>query len=104
MNSRSNNYGDIIDTEYPFKLKHIRMGTNDRAAQFSAFQALSGFEAMIHETARSTDKQVELDESFADNLNEKLKRISEKVSELPLVQIVYFAADTQKDGGKYVTI
>ena len=37
MNSRSNNYGDIIDTEYPFKLKHIRMGTNDRAAQFSAF-------------------------------------------------------------------
>ena len=40
---------------------------------------------MIHETARSTDKQVELDESFADNLNEKLKRISEKVSELPLV-------------------
>ena len=30
MNSRSNNYGDIIDTEYPFKLKHIRMGTNDR--------------------------------------------------------------------------
>ena len=31
MNSRSNNYGDIIDTEYPFKLKHIRMGTNDRA-------------------------------------------------------------------------
>lgn len=104
MNSRSNNYGDIIDTEYPFKLKHIRMGTNDRAAQFSAFQALSGFEAMIHETARSTDKQVELDESFADNLNEKLKRISEKVSELPLVQIVYFAADTQKDGGKYVTV
>lgn len=104
MNSRSNNYGDIIDTEYPFKLKHIRMGTNDRAAQFSAFQALSGFEAMIHEAARSTDKQVELDESFTVNLNAKLKRISEKVSELPLVQIVYFAADTQKDGEKYVTV
>ena len=103
MNSRSNNYDDIIDTKYPFKLKHIRMSANDRAAQFSAFQAISGFEAMIHETARSTDKQVEWDESFADNLNAKLKRISEKVSELPLVQIVYFVADAQKDGGKYVT-
>lgn len=103
MNSRSNNYGDIIDTEYPFKLKHIRMAANDRAAQFSAFQALFGFEAMIYETARSTGKQVELDESFADNLNAKLNRISEKVSELPLVQIVYFVADAQKDGGKYVT-
>ena len=55
MNSRSNNYGDIIDTEYPFKLKHIRMGTNDRAAQFSAFQALSGFEAMIHMSSRNTE-------------------------------------------------
>lgn len=103
MNSRSNNYGDIIDTEYPFELKHIRMSTNDRAAQFSAFQALSGFEAMIRETARSTDKQVELDESFTDYLNAKLKRISEKASELPLVQIVYFTADPQKNGGKYVT-
>ena len=69
MNSMSNKYGDIIDTEYPFKLKHIRMGANDRAAQFSAFQALSGFETMIHETARSTDKQIELDESFTDKLN-----------------------------------
>ena len=70
---RSNNYDDIIDTEYPFKLRHVRMSTSDRAAQFSAFQALSGFEAAIQETARSTDEQVELDESLKEALDTKLR-------------------------------
>lgn len=37
MDSRSNNYDDIIDTEYPFELKHMHMSKNNRAAQFSAF-------------------------------------------------------------------
>lgn len=103
MNLRSNNYDDIIDTEYPFKLKHVRMSVSDRAAQFSAFQALSGLEAMIHETARYTDKSVELDESQKNILNATLKCIKEKVAKLPLIHVVYFVADAQKDGGKYVT-
>jgi len=103
MNSRPNNYDDIIDTEYPFELKHVRMSASDRAAQFSAFQALSGFEAMIHETARSTDEQVELDESLKDILNARLKR-TEEASEQPLIQIVYFMPDAEKNGGKYVTV
>lgn len=104
MNSRSNNYDDIINTEYPFELKHMRMSINDRAAQFSAFQALSGFEAEIQEAARSTDEQVELDESHKDVLNATLKRIREKASTLPLSKIVYFVPDAKKDGGKYVTV
>lgn len=37
MDSKSSNYDDIINTEYPFELKHVRMNKNDRAAQFSAF-------------------------------------------------------------------
>lgn len=78
MNSRSINYDGIIATEYPFELKHIRMNISGRAAQFSAFQTLSGFEAEIQETVRFTDKQVELDESHKDILNAKLKRIREK--------------------------
>jgi len=104
VKSRLNNYDDIINIGYPFKLKHMRMSVSDRAAQFSAFRALSGFEAVIHETARSTDEQVELDESHKDILNAKLKSIREKASELPLAQIVYFVPDAKKDGGKYVTV
>lgn len=104
MDAKSNNYSDIINTKYPFKLKHARMSISDRAAQFSAFRALSGFEAVIHETARSTDEQVELDESLKDILNTKLKCIKGKASKLPLIQIVYFVPDANKDGGKYVTV
>lgn len=104
MDSKVNNYNDIINTEYPFKLKHTRMSVSDRAAQFSAFRALSGFEEAIYETARSTDEQVELDESHKDVLNEKLKHIKEKASEMPLVQIVYFEPDAKKDGGKYIAV
>lgn len=103
MISRSSNYDDIINTEYPFELKHMRMSINDRAAQFSAFQALSGFEAEIQEAARSTDEQVELDESHKDVLNATLKYIRQKVSELPLTKIVYFEPDAKKKGGKYMT-
>ncbi len=104
MNSRSSNYDDIINTEYPFELKHTRMRINDRAAQFSAFQALSGFEAEIQEAARSTYEQVELDESHKDVLNATFMCIREKVSELPLTKIVYFEPDAKKNGGKYITV
>lgn len=72
MDSRSNNY-DIIETEYPFELKHMRMSKNNRAAQFSAFQALSGFEVAIQETARPTDERVELDEFLKEALDVKLR-------------------------------
>lgn len=54
MNSRSSNYDDFIDTEYPFELKYMRMNVSVYAAQFSAFQALSGFGAQIQEAARFT--------------------------------------------------
>lgn len=103
MDSRSNNYDDIINTEYPFELKHARINKNDRAAQFSAFQALSGYGAEIREAARLTDKRVDLDEFLKDILNTKIQRIGEKVHERLLVQIVYFVPDAKKDGGKYVT-
>lgn len=80
------------------------MRINDRAAQFSAFQALSGFEAEIQEAARSTYEQVELDESHKDVLNATFMCIREKVSELPLTKIVYFEPDAKKNGGKYITV
>ena len=104
MNLRSGNYDDIINTEYPFELEHIRMSINDRAAQFSAFQALSGFEAAIQETARSTDEQVELDEFLKEVLDAKLRHIREKAYKQPLIQIEYFLPDAKKDGGKYMTV
>lgn len=37
-------YDDILNTPYPFPLRHERMEREKRAAQFAAFRALAGFE------------------------------------------------------------
>ncbi|MBO5563532.1 MAG: hypothetical protein J5939_07450 [Bacteroidales bacterium] len=47
------NYDDIIGLPHPTSKVHPRMPMADRAAQFSPFAALTGFEAVIEETART---------------------------------------------------
>ena len=82
------------------------MGVLDRAAQFSAFKALSGYDAEIEEMARLTDIQADLDDSAIEILDTKLQIIKEKIynPDHPLVQIVYFIPDTKKAGGEYVSV
>lgn len=82
------------------------MGVLDRAAQFSAFKALSGYDAEIEEMARLTDIQADLDDSAIEILDTKLQIIKEKIynPDHPLVQIVYFIPDTKKVGGEYVSV
>ena len=53
-------YDDIISLPHPTSAKHPRMPLSDRAAQFSPFAALSGHGAAIAETARLTDRRIEL--------------------------------------------
>ena len=45
----------------------------DRAAQFSPFAALTGYDAAVKETARLTDSRIELDEYEKVALDEKLR-------------------------------
>ena len=40
-------YADIINLEHPVSRKHSPMPAEDRAAQFSPFAALTGFEDVI---------------------------------------------------------
>lgn len=75
----------------------------DRAAQFSPFAALTGYEAAIKETARLTDERVELDEYAKDALREKLQIITDRIKEHPEITITYFQPDAKKKGGAYVT-
>ena len=44
-------YDDILDLPRP-KSAHEPMPMSDRAAQFSSFAALTGYEAVVAETAR----------------------------------------------------
>jgi uncharacterized protein (UPF0248 family) len=75
----------------------------DRAAQFSPFAALTGYDAAIKETARLTDGRIELDESMKDALNDKLQIIADRLKEHPEIAVSYFQPDAKKSGGAYVT-
>ncbi|MBR3808142.1 MAG: hypothetical protein IKJ15_07210, partial [Lachnospiraceae bacterium] len=80
----------------------------DRAAQFSPFAALTGFEAAIEETGRITEERVELDEDEKTRLDlsfRKIRKILEdKTVEKPSVTLTYFQADALKEGGAYITL
>ena len=98
------NYDDIINLEKPISKKHGKMPIEDRAAQFAPFAALTGFGAVIKETARLTDKKIELDEEEKQILNQKLQIIKNKLSEKPFITLTYFEKDLLKEGGKYINL
>ena len=92
-------YDDIINLPHPSPAKHPRMPMSDRAAQFSPFAALTGHGAAIEETARLTDRRIELTEEEKTVLDEKLRLLLETGGE---GMITYFLPDERKDGGAYV--
>ena len=94
-------YEDIIHLQYHRSKKHPPMPIIDRAAQFSPFAALTGHDAAIKETARLTEKKIELDEYEVAALDEKLQTIKERLKELPEISVTYFRIDERKEGGEY---
>lgn len=96
-------YDDIIALEHPVSKVHPRMSVMDRAAQFSAFAALSGYEDAIDETERITETYTELDEGEKEILNEQLLRIKENIASHPAASCTYFEPDLKKEGGAYHT-
>lgn len=100
----SGKYDDIIDLPHPTSRKHPRMPSADRAAQFSPFAALTGYEDAVRETARLTDTRIELDADELDALDSKLRLVMDCEGEPPEVSITYFLPDRRKDGGSYITV
>lgn len=96
-------YEDIINLPHHVSSTHPQMDILARAAQFAPFAALTGYDAAIRETARLTDKEIELDESAKEILDEKLQMVRESIPEQPLVEITYFKPDLSKSGGIYET-
>ena len=106
MNDRieCHRYDDVINRQHPTSKKHPRMSRTNRAAQFAPFAALTGYEESIEETARLTDRRIELSEYEIEELNAKLNFIQEHIKERPKVTITYFQPDERKDGGTYFSI
>ena len=98
-----NPYEDIINLPHPTSPRHPRMPMIDRAAQFSPFAALTGYEAAIKETARLTVQKIHLDQDAQAALDEKLRLLAETIDGYPEVTITYFLPDKKKAGGEYVT-
>lgn len=103
MNNDCNDkYKDIINLPHHQSRRRQRMSMIDRAAQFSPFAALTGHNDAIIETARLTDREIELDEGTKSILNEKIQMISDYLSEKPTVTFTHFELDIKKDGGAYL--
>ena len=97
-------YENIINLPHHVSKTRPQMTITDRAAQFSPFAALTGYDAAIEETGRITDSFIELDENRKSVLNEKLQLILKHIKEQPEVTLTYFQPDNRKTGGNYVDI
>lgn len=96
-------YDDIIDLPHHVSPTRPRMDAETRAAQFAPFAALTGFGAVITETARTTEARIELDEGGREALDERLHTLAAHMDERPIVAVTYFVPDEKKTGGAYVT-
>lgn len=101
MNDR---YKDMLFLSHPDSPRHPRMPWQDRAAQFSPFAALTGYEAALKETARLTDRFIELDEDRKQEIDRRLFYLQQHREEQIPVKIIYFIPDARKEGGSYRTM
>ena len=103
MPERKNPYADILALPHHQAENRSHMSMHDRAAQFSPFAALTGFDGVIAETGRMTDRKIELSESQKLLLDQKLTLIDDVIRDgyHPVVTVVYFVPDALKKGGAY---
>lgn len=97
----TNQYDDIINLPHHVSSTRPHMAVADRAAQFAPFAALTGHDAAIKETARLTDKKLQLDENTKAATDEKLRYLLEQ-DEAEAI-FTYFVPDKNKSGGSYVS-
>ena len=97
----SGKYDDIIDLPHPTSKKHPRMSRQNRAAQFSPFAALTGYDAAIRETARITEDRRELSEDAVVELNYKISLLQQEQAGMKKIKVIYFRQDTTKDSCAY---
>ena len=96
------NYDDIKHLTRPQYDDLHPMSMSDRAAQFSPFAALVGYDDAVAETARLTDSRTVMTEDEMSELNDNLNRLLDSLDEQPEISVTYFVPDEKKSGGKYV--
>jgi hypothetical protein len=99
-------YADIIRLPHWQSPTRKPMSAYERAAQFSSFNALEGYEDMVGEEAREVGQMETLTESEMEVLNQKINLISDVLEDghHPVLKFTYFLNDSMKQGGSYVTM
>lgn len=97
-------YEDIITLPHHISATRPQMSMIDRAAQFSPFAALTGYDAAIKETGRLTEEKIEMDEDALNNLNMKFQILVDSLGDEPEVTFAYFKPDERKAGGAYIEV
>ena len=95
-------FSDIINLPHHVSKTRRQMPLADRAVQFSAFAALTGYDEEIGEAGRLTEQQHALTEDEQDALNLAVQQLLNS-GEQPLITVTYFEPDAQKAGGAYRT-
>lgn len=102
--NKPSEYDNIINLPHHVSETRPRMSQRDRAAQFSPFAALTGYDSEIKETARLTDEKLELDDYAISRIDSCLQILIDNAQERPTISITFFKADERKSGGAYVTV
>ena len=103
-NTNNHQYDDIIDLPHHVSATRPRMSMIDRAAQFSPFAALTGYDAAIKETGRLTARRIDLTEDSRAALDRKQQLLLDNLADHPEVSVTYFIPDERKSGGAYITV
>ena len=96
-------YEDILYLPHHISKTRPQMPMLDRAAQFSPFAALTGYDDAIKETGRWTDDKIELSEDAKSVLDRKQRYLIDMISSKPEIIVTYFLKDDRKPGGTYLT-
>ena len=96
-------YEDIIHLPHHVSKTRPPMSMADRAAQFSPFAALTGYDDAIRETGRLTDEKLESGEERLAVLNTQFRILMDHLADHPEISVTYFVPDGRKSGGTYVT-
>lgn len=104
MNKDSSQYEDIMNLPHHVSPSRPRMTMAERAAQFSPFAALTGYDEAIRETGRLTEEKIDLEEDSLQELDRRFRLLAAHLHEEPEAVMTCFQRDARKAGGAYIQV
>ena len=98
-------YSDIIMLQHHQSSTRAHMPMRERAAQFSPFAAVVGYDAAVGEAARLTTEEKVLEEDERERLERSLQDLRGTIERegSARARVTYFVPDARKSGGSYKT-